>query len=113
MSESSEHSMTPQDWFGIGFRLFALWPLLLAIQNFLYFIDIRFGLSSNRPYASYGLMGDVDHIGYLFYSCGYTLFSLALLRFSSILVAFAYPATLEIDHTTEDDRNDGKPSQPT
>ena len=91
MPETSKGPMTPPDWFGVGFRLFALWPLLLAIQNFLYFIDIRFGLSSSRPYASYGLMGDVDHIGYLFYSCGYALFSLGLMRAAPIIVSFAYP----------------------
>ncbi len=98
MTAPSEHAMTPQDWFGVGVRLFALWPLLLAVQNFLYFMDVRFGLASSQYYGVYGSSGATDPIGYLVYALAYVLFAVGVLRAAPLIVALAYPvATFDTD----------------
>jgi hypothetical protein len=81
--------MKPHDWFGVGVRLFALYPLTLAVEQFLFLVDLRLGQLSGRWSGS---SVGVDPTAYLFSSFGYFLFSLALLRAAPALVAFAYPS---------------------
>ena len=46
MPDASNGAMRPQDWFGVGVRLFALYPIVLAMQQLLYFVSLRLGLLS-------------------------------------------------------------------
>jgi len=80
--------MKPQDWFGVGVRLFALYPLMLAVQQFVYVADLRLGLSSTKWY---GQSGEFHPIDFLFHGFIYVLFAIALLRAAPMIVSFAYP----------------------
>ncbi|MGE3999396.1 MAG: hypothetical protein AB7I48_04215 [Planctomycetaceae bacterium] len=82
--------MNPRDWFGVSVRVFALWPLLLSMENGLYFMDFQFGLASQELFGL-GNAGEFNHIRYLVYAVGYALFALGLLRAAPRLVEWAYP----------------------
>ena len=107
MPEKSDQNMTAEDWFGVGVRIVGLFPLFLGIQQFLYFIDFRLGMSSNEWQ---GYSTEYDPISYLIYALGYFMFSLGMLRGTPIIVAFAYPSrSVETDEESDSeplDNND-------
>ena len=85
MPQSPKHRTTPREWFGVGIRLFALWPLFLAVQQLLTFIHFRMGMSI----TSYSYDANPD--GFLLYAIGYGAFALFLLRAAPFVIMFAYP----------------------
>jgi hypothetical protein len=66
--------VTAQDWFGVGLRLSAFWPLLLSFQNLLDFIVMQAGWSY-VPLTS----SETSPESYLLYAFGHGVFGLMLL----------------------------------
>lgn len=99
--------MTPEDWFGVFVRVFAIPGFTLSVQNILYFIDVRSGLSAGSSFT------DGDPQGYLLYALGYFVFAMILLRSAPTIVDFTYPKPPRTDHLDQDDKTPSpEPDEP-
>ena len=94
MSEKTRESMTPQDWLGVGIRLFAVWLLVESLQYVVTYVETRMRLASTPNYRA---EPSFEPTSYLVYVVGYAAFVVFLLRGAPRLVAFAYPVRLQDD----------------
>ena len=85
MASEHSHPMMAQDWFGVGIRLCAFWPLLLSFQNLLDFIVAQAGWSYG-PLAS----SETSHESYLLYAFGHGAVGLMLLWNARKITRFTY-----------------------
>jgi len=98
-SEGSNRYLSAQEWFGVAVRCAGLVSFYVAISHFLYFIDMRLGLSD-----TFGAVEPSVPTGYLIYVAAYIVTGVFLLRTADSIVRFAYgrgdasePGTVETD----------------
>lgn len=97
--------MNARDWFGVGVRLLGVWCFIQAVQNLLYFFDVKSGLSPLRDLA-----GQIDHLGspfsYLVYAVGYLVLTAYFLFGSEHLADWCYRKQRQPSETVRDAHKD-------
>ncbi|TWT50647.1 hypothetical protein Pla22_33900 [Rubripirellula amarantea] len=83
--EISKRMLTPRDWFGVAVRCMGLVCFYHAVSYFLYFLDMRLGLSD-----SFGTVEPKVPTGFLVYVAAYVVSGTFVLRTSDAIVAFTY-----------------------
>ena len=93
-TDVSRTCLAAQDWFGVAVRCCGLLCFYHAMTYFLYFVDMRLGLSdaveSRVP------------TGYLTYVVAYIVTGVFLLRSADYIVRFAYGHDDAIEPTTDE-----------
>ncbi len=84
-TEGFQNALAPRDWFGGAVRCSGLVCYYHAMSYFLYFLDMRLGLS-----GSFGATEPSVPTGYLAYVAAYVVSGTFLLRTADTVVAFAY-----------------------
>lgn len=77
--------MTERQWFGVAVRCAAIFCFIQSLAHFLYFLDMRLGLSSFSASATPSVP-----TGYITYVAVYAVSGLVTLRSAEWIVAFAY-----------------------
>ncbi len=91
-------NMKPEDWFGVGVRLFGVWCGINALQNFAYFVDLRWQAFRLRSPDR----DSIDAYANLAYAFLYAALALYFLLKTKHLTDFAY-------HHSADEPNPPKP----
>ena len=92
MKEGTNTSMSPQDWYGVGLRLFGIWSIFRGLEYFMVLVDSAANWSRNISMPNETI---------LLYTLGYTGFGLILIGNARFLSSLAYAERVTPDDPDE------------